>query len=116
MRSWFIASMASLAVVAATMVASPAMGDTQKPMAAKLKTSNQVTFKQKLGYWVECRYTGLGEECYYVFAKPKGSNKLERVKAKNTSLKKKGNYWIECHYTGLGQECNYVYATVKPKS
>ena len=73
MRSWFIASMASLAVAAATMVASPAMGDTQKPMAAKLKTSNQVTFKQKLGYWIECHYTGLGQECNYVYAtvKPK---------------------------------------------
>jgi len=92
------------------------MADTQKPMAAKLKTSSEVTFKQKLGYWVECRYTGLGEECYYVYAKPKGATKLERVKVKDAKLKKRGNYWIECHYTGLGQECNYVYATVKPKS
>jgi hypothetical protein len=113
----FLASLSAIAFLASAALTSGAIADTQKPVtAAKLKSSADVKLKQKLGYWVECRYTGLGEECYYVYAKPKGSDKLERVKVKNTALKKRGNYWIECHYTGLGQECNYVYATVKPKS
>jgi hypothetical protein len=82
--------------------------------AVRLSNSKDVTLKQRLGYYVECRYTGLGQECYYVYSKKPGSNKLERIKVKDAKLKKKGNYWIECRYTGLGQECNYVYA--KPKS
>jgi len=97
--------------------ATPASADTQRQTASRLPASSEVTFKQKLGYWVECRYTGLGQECYYVYAKPKGSSKLERIKVKDAKLKKRGDYWVECRYTGLGQECNYVYATKrKPKT
>jgi hypothetical protein len=116
MRKRLLTSLASVAMFTAVLLAGQASADTKPPMAAKLKSSSEVTFKQKLGYWVECRYTGLGEECYYVYAKPKGSSKLERVKVKGAKLKKSGRYWVECRYTGLGEECNYVYATVKPKS
>jgi hypothetical protein len=116
MSKHYLTMLLPITLVSAALLAVPAIGDTQKPTAARLSTSADVKLKQRLGYYVECRYTGLGEECYYVYAKPKGSNKLERIKVKDAKLMKKGKYWIECHYTGLGQECNYVYATKQPKS
>jgi hypothetical protein len=108
----FVSIALASAVSAAAMIA-PALAE---QTAVRLSNSKDVTLKQRLGYYVECRYTGLGQECYYVYSKVKGSNKLERIKVKDTKLRKKGNYWVECRYTGLGQECNYVYATRKPKS
>ena len=116
MKKHFLKRLLPITLVFAALLAGPAIGDTQKPTAARLSTSADVTLKQRLGYYVECRYTGLGQECYYVYAKPKGGSKLERIKVKDAKLKKKGRYWVECRYTGLGQECNYVYATRKPKS
>lgn len=104
----------ALAAMAAAVISGPA--HSQDAKLQRLQASPNVTLKQKLGYWVECRYTGLGEECYYVYAKPKGSNKLQRIKVKDSKLQKKKGYYVECRYTGLGQECYYVYAKVKPKS
>jgi hypothetical protein len=105
-----------LTVVTFTATALFAVPASSEEKVMRLQASPKVTLKQKLGYWVECRYTGLGEECYYVYAKPKGSNKLERIKVKDSKLQKKKGYYVECRYTGLGQECYYVYARVKPKS
>lgn len=103
----------SMAVMSVALLAAPA--NSQETKVKRLQASPNVTLKQKLGYWVECRYTGLGEECYYVYMKPKGSDKLQRVKVKGSKLQNKKGYWVECRYTGLGQECYYVYAAVKPK-
>jgi len=103
----------SMAVMSVALLAAPA--SSQEIKVKRLQASPNVTLKQKLGYWVECRYTGLGEECYYVYAKPKGSNKLQRIKVKGSKLQKKKGYYIECSYTGVGENCYYVYATVKPK-
>ncbi|MBL8905080.1 MAG: hypothetical protein JNM20_00245 [Rhizobiales bacterium] len=102
-----------MAVMSVALLAAPATS--QEVKVKRLQASPNVTLKQKLGYWVECRYTGLGEECYYVYAKPKGSAKLQRIKVKDSKLQRKGDYYMECRYTGLGQECYYVYAAVKPK-
>jgi len=104
----------SMAAISAGLLAAPVSADTAK--AKRLQAAPGVTLKQKKGYYVECRYTGLGQECYYVYAKPKGSNKLERIKVGDKSkIIKRGDYYVECRYTGLGQECYYVYSSVKPK-
>lgn len=107
-------TMLSMVAMSAAFLAAPASSEDLK--VKRLEASPNVKLKQKLGYWVECRYTGLGEECYYVYAKPKGSNKLQRIKVKDSKLRRRGDYYLECRYTGLGQECYYVYAKVKPKS
>ena len=86
-----------------------------------------VTLKKKSGYWIECRYSGLGEVCDYVYARvrnakgsaPNTGIKLQRIKVNDSKLKKKSGYWIECRYSGLGEVCDYVYASpgkpAKPK-
>jgi hypothetical protein len=101
------------------MISGAAYADTQKPTAARLSSSANVTIKQKLGYWVECSYTAVGQDCHYVYMKPKGGTPgapLQRIKVKDSKLMKKGRYWVECSYTAVGQDCHYVYATRKPKS
>ena len=104
-----------MTAISAALLAAPVSADTAK--VKRLQADKGVTLKQKKGYYVECRYTGLGQECYYVYAKPKGSNKLERIKVGGANkIIKRGDYYLECRYTGLGQECYYVYAKVKPKS
>lgn len=103
----------SMAAMSVALLAAPASSDQIK--VKRLQAKPNVTLKQKLGYWVECSYTAVGENCYYVYAKPKGSDKLQRVKVKGSKLQKKKGYWVECSYTGVGENCYYVYATVKPK-
>jgi len=103
----------SMAAISTALLAAPVSADTSK--VKRLQAAPGVTLKQKKGYYVECRYTGLGQECYYVYAKPKGSNKLERIKVGNNKIIKRGDYYVECRYSGLGQDCYYVYMTVKPK-
>jgi rubredoxin len=115
MNKRFLTVLLSMTVVSAALLAGPASADTQKSPAKKLSTSSDVKFKRKLGYYVECRYSGLGEVCDYVYAKPKGSDKLQRIKATDSKLKTRLGYYVECHYSGLGEVCEYVYATVKPK-
>ena len=104
----------SMVAVSAALLAAPASSEEMK--VKRLQANPKVTLKQKLGYWVECSYTAVGQDCHYVYMKPKGSNKLERIKVKDSKLQKKKGYYLECRYTGLGQECYYVYAKVKPKS
>lgn len=104
----------SMAAMSVALLAAPA--SSQETKVQRLQAKPNVTLKQKLGYWVECSYTGVGENCYYVYMKPKGSDKLQRVKVQGSKLQKKKGYWLECRYTGLGQECYYVYAKVKPKT
>jgi hypothetical protein len=58
---------ASLAALSAGLLAAPALS------ANKLK--------EKSGYWVECRYSGLDEVCEYVYGRPKAGAKFRRVKA-----------------------------------
>jgi|GEM_PF-2542016 len=112
--------LASVTVLSAAVFAGPASGESRRPTYQKLQTSG-VTLKKKSGYWIECRYTGLGQVCDYVYARvrPKGSAstskaKLQRIKVKDGPLKRKSGYWLECRYTGLGQVCDYVYAKPKP--
>ncbi len=109
-----ITALAAGVLTAAALLASPASSDDMK--VQRLQANPKVTLKQKLGYWVECSYTAVGQDCHYVYMKPKGSNKLERIKVKDSKLQNKKGYYVECRYTGLGQECYYVYAKVKPKS
>jgi len=109
-----IAALAAMTFTATTLLAAPAMSEEMK--VKRLQANPKVTLKQKLGYWVECSYTAVGQDCHYVYMKPKGSNKLERIKVKDSKLQKKKGYYLECRYTGLGQECYYVYARVKPNS
>ncbi|MFO0991301.1 MAG: hypothetical protein U1E67_05165 [Hyphomicrobiales bacterium] len=104
----------SLAMMSAAVISAPALGEDMK--VKRLQASPNVTLKQKLGYWVECSYTAVGQDCHYVYMRPKGSNKLERIKVKDSKLMRKKDYYVECRYTGLGEECYYVYAKVKPKS
>jgi len=47
-------------------------------MRVKAKDSK---LKTKSGYWVECQYSGLGEVCSYVYARPKPGAKFRRIKA-----------------------------------
>jgi hypothetical protein len=108
-------SLSMTVIISAAILAGSASGETQRVVAKKLSTSSDVTFKRKLGYYVECQYSGLGEVCNYVYAKPKGSDKLQRIKAANSTLKTKLGYYVQCYYSGLGEVCEYVYATVKPK-
>ncbi|MBC8036246.1 MAG: hypothetical protein H7X89_03410 [Rhizobiales bacterium] len=109
--------LASITVLSGAVFAGPASAETPRKSYQKLSTSG-VTLKKKSGYWIECRYTGLGQVCDYVYARVKGAPgakaKLQRIKVKDGTLKKRNDYWIECRYTGLGQVCDYVYA--KPKS
>jgi hypothetical protein len=109
-----MAALAAGILTAATLLASSASSDEMK--VQRLQANPRVTLKQKLGYWVECSYTAVGQDCHYVYMKPKGSDKLQRIKVKDSKLQKKKGYYLECRYTGLGQECYYVYAKVKPKS
>jgi len=109
-----ILTASSLAFMSAALLAGPASGEEMK--VKRLEANPKVTLKQKLGYWVECSYTAVGQDCHYVYMKPKGSAKLERIKVKDSKLKRKGDYYLECRYTGLGEECYYVYAKVKPKT
>ena len=117
----FLTTLASITVLSASIVTGPASGETKRPTYQKLSTSG-VTLKKKSGYWIECRYTGLGQVCDYVYAKvrtPKGSApgakvKLQRIKADSSTLKKRSGYVVECYYSGLGQVCDYVYAKPKP--
>ena len=104
----------SMVAVSAALLAAPASSEEMK--VKRLQANPKVTLKQKLGYWVECSYTAVGQDCHYVYMKPKGSNKLERIRVKDSKLQKKKGYYLECRYTGLGQECYYVYAKVKPKT
>jgi len=109
--------LASIAVFSGAMFAGPAIGGT-KPQPYKKLSTSEVTFKKKSGYWVECRYTGLGTVCDYVYARVKGEPgtkaKLQRIKANDSTLKRKSGYWVECRYSGLGEICEYVYAKPKP--
>ncbi len=76
------------------------------------------TVMQELRSGYECRYTGLGTVCDYVYARVKGAPgakaKLQRIKANESTLKRRSGYWVECHCSGLGQVCEYVYAKPKP--
>ena len=77
---------------------------------AKIPASG-TTIKKKLGYWVECSYSGLGENCYYVYARPRGAApNLQKVKATDSRLVQRNGYWVECSYSGLGDNCYYVYS------
>lgn len=115
MKKRFLAMSLSMTVISAAVLAGPASGDTQRGTLKKLSTSSELTLKRKFGYYVECYYSGLGQVCDYVYAKPKGSDKFQRIKAKNTKIKTKQGYYVQCYYSGLGEVCEYVYATVKPK-
>jgi rubredoxin len=108
-------TMLRMTAISAALLAGPASGETKPVTAKKMPASSGVTFKRKFGYYVECRYSGLGEVCDYVYAKPKGTDKLQRIKAKDSKLKTRQGYYVECRYSGLGEVCDYVYATVKPK-
>ena len=81
--------------------------------ASFAKLPGDTVLKEKAGYWVECSYSGLGENCYYVYAKARnakaGEHQFTRLKASDT-LRKKAGYWVECSYSGLGDNCYYVYA------
>ena len=109
--------LASILVFSAALFPVQAIGGT-KPQPYKKLSTSEVTFKKKSGYWVECRYTGLGTVCDYVYARVKGAPgakaKLQRIKANKSTLKRKSGYWVECRYSGLGEICEYVYAKPKP--
>ncbi len=70
MTKRFMTALASITVLSAAVFAGPASGDSTRPVYKKLSTSG-VTLKKRSGYWIECRYSGLGEICEYVYAKPK---------------------------------------------
>ena len=123
----FLATLASCAVLCAPVLAGPAYSDTQKAKYQKLQTG-ETTLRKKSGYWVECSYSGLGDNCYTVYAHvrtpaggaPGAAAKLMPLKAdSNVTLRRKAGYWVECTYSGLGENCYYVYASphkpAKPK-
>ena len=92
---------------------------TAPPSAYVKLPSAGTTLKKRAGYWVECSYSGLGENCYYVYARVKNAagtgHSYQRVKVGNTTLKKRAGYWTECSYTAVGESCYTVYAGGKPK-
>ena len=122
----FLAMLASFTVLSAAIFTAPITAASSRPTYQKLPSPG-VTLKKKSGYWIECRYSALGEVCDYVYARvrnakgsaPNAGAKLQRIKVDDSKLKKKNGYWIECRYSGLGEVCDYVYATprkpAKPK-
>lgn len=107
-----IALAAALALAAAGLVTGPSPSEAAKQVLQKLPSSG-VKLKNKSGYYVQCYYTGLGEECEYVYSRAKGPKgaaaKFERVKVKNGPLKKKLGYYTQCYYSALGEVCETVY-------
>lgn len=91
----------------------PSISDAAQQTLQRLPSSG-VKLKNKMGYYVQCYYSGLGEQCEYVYSRAKGpSAKLERVKVKNGPLKKKLGYYTQCYYSALGEQCETVY--MKPR-
>ncbi|MFT3986518.1 hypothetical protein [Aestuariivirga sp.] len=104
------------AAVLSTAIAAPALSDTSQPKYTKLKSTS--VLKKKAGYWTECSYSAVGENCYTVYMRPRtpegGVKGFAPLKANSkTVLKKKQGYYVECSYSGLGENCYYVYATTK---
>ncbi|MGE0006862.1 MAG: hypothetical protein AB7S92_14865 [Parvibaculaceae bacterium] len=99
------------------LAAAPATGDAaSKQVYQRLPTSG-VKLKNKSGYYVQCYYSALGEQCEYVYARVRTSKgksaRLQRVKVSNGPLKKKLGYYTQCYYSALGEQCETVY--MKPR-
>lgn len=103
---------ASAALAAPLLLGMPAMAASDGPTFTK-RAAPDAKLKQKAGYWMECRYTGSGEVCEYVYMGVKGNTKFQRLKVSDSKLQKRGDYWLECRYTGSGQVCEYVYMRVR---
>lgn len=87
----------------------------------KLKAGTTV-LKKKNGYWTECSYTAVGENCYTVYAGSSvkaasgAAGALRPAAVGAGKLSKKNGYYVQCDYSGLGDNCYYVYARArKPK-
>jgi hypothetical protein len=102
---------ALLASTIAFSAAAPASSDAAEVKFRRLAKPS-ATFEKKAGYWVECYYSALGQQCEYVYARVRGQNgkvKFRRIKANSSRFSKKSGYWVECSYSALGQQCEYVY-------
>jgi invasion protein IalB len=108
MTKTLLALLASIAIVSA---AAPAPSEAAQAKFKRI-TNPKSTFEKKAGYWVECYYSALGQQCEYVYARVRTANgiKLRRIKANSAKFSKKAGYWVECYYSALGQQCEYVYA------
>lgn len=75
--------------------------------------ANMSSLKSKKGYWMECRYTGLGEECYYVYARGK-NGKFHRLSAAVAKPKVLNDYVQVCYDGGNNSTiCYWVYQRVR---
>src|SRR5260221_2194817 len=114
----FLISLGLIARVPSFASAASVNGKARPSAYVKLPSAG-ATLKKRAGYWVECSYSGLGENCYYVYSRVKSASgtghAYQRIKVGNTTLKRKAGYWTECSYSALGENCYTVYAGGKPK-
>ena len=113
----FTATLMVLAAISEPGLADP-VASGSAPQYRKIEASSTV-LKKKNGYWVECSYSALGDNCYYVYAGirakpgPGGTLRLHRLKADAGKLGHKNGYIVQCDYSGLGDNCYYVYSRTK---
>ena len=114
----FLATLITVAAIAAPVSAGPAATAPGSHTYQKIKAADTV-LKKKNGYWTECTYTAVGENCYTVYAgssvKPAAgaASALRPVKASAGKLGRKNGYIVQCDYSGLGDNCYYVYARAR---
>lgn len=100
-----------LVLAAAIVTAAPALAETQYQKIP----SKGVTFKNKMGYWTECRYDGLGEVCSTVYARQK-NGQLKAATVANTKLTKKQGQTMVCYWGSNNAEiCYWAYSPTKTK-
>jgi invasion protein IalB len=89
------------------------------PAAAEAKfkkiESNGTVLKKKAGYWTECSYSALGEQCYTVYMKAE-NGKFRKIGTNGATLKKKAGQVQVCYWGSNNAEiCYWVYSPIKKK-
>lgn len=106
-------------LIALTMVSLVSTFATAEPAAYQKVKAGPTVLKKKNGYWTECSYSAVGENCYTVYA---GSSvksgtgvagALRPAAVGAGKLSQKNGYYVQCDYSGLGDNCYYVYARAR---